>query len=938
MAFVPGAASRKTRVSTTSSPSSNLSTVDGIINFARTQGIDLEEKKKKVSFLQRLGRGLSILEPVNAFYEAKYEGKNFVEEYFKDIFQEAGTVLTGTEKRTDTKRTFKDILVREGMKDREGKIDPVDLLGFAGDIFTDPGTYFGGAIVKGIGKGIKGGVSVAEKVGMKVAPEATTAIRAAGTAVKDSLGRAFVPAYGASKRAIKPSVEITENIRPLVDEALNHGTVESFVKKVGKTVEVLDPEKRIIKKVDTADIYKTYTEAKDLGTEVSKYANKVNKIKEEVGTKYSKLFDIPENIKENIFDGLYKVNKVFATKRNALIEAGTDIAEATKIVNKQVDSLDLTKFFPDPQTRMTFVNDIWPEIKKGSKRFSEITGMEEELTRSLYFPNIKKKQFEKFNSARMRVSSEGATKKFEGKLTKEEIVTDPAEAYAQRAFEVEKDGLTKSTLNEFVTRYGRPLNSFKTADEATQAGYQILKEKGMFGKDLGYLKKDDARIINELFDPSFKAVNDMAKALGYDWLTALFKKSVTGLFPSFHARNFISGHIQNFEALGFSAINPVTVAEGNSLAKKILSKEAKLVGKEIELGGTKFSVEELVTKFRERFNLSSQYISDFGWEAQQKLLKKESKINPFYHARNIGNYIETQQKSTAMLAAIKKGYSVDEALKLAETAGFDYAKMTPFEKHIMRRIIPFYSFTRKNLELQLKTVLNNPERLALITKAFRSAGSPQGTSTGDINMPDWMREQFSIKSDKPSPYGLPQVISGFGTPIEAATQNLDNGLLGILATFNPLLKVPLESATGKDFFRNRDLKDVYTAKEYSGKMVPQVIKDFLKLNEKETEIYKGGQPTGKMKTVYIADPERLHIARNLFTSRGFSYLDTAFGEKELTPFFQTLKLTTGIKPYELDEESIKFFDDRDNYRDLTDMLMRLGVVKSFEQIYVPKQK
>lgn len=255
----------------------------------------------------------------------------------------------------------------------------------------------------------------------------------------------------------------------------------------------------------------------------------------------------------------------------------------------------------------------------------------------------------------------------------------------------------------------------------------------------------------------------------------------------------------------------------------------------------------------------------------------------------------------------------------------------------MRRLIPFYSFARKNIQLQLETMAKNPERIGVLTKAFRAAGSPQTVREEDdeLYIPDWMRGRFSVRIGD-SKSGLPQMLSGFGTPIEAMGDILDDGLLGAMTMLNPTLKVPIERATGKDFFRKTDLKDVYTAKEYSH--APQFIKDWLKIKEVEKPIFIGGEPTGEKRKTYVADPMRLHIARNLFTSRGISYLDTLFGEEELSPMARYLKSLTGVRPYEVDEEATKYFEERDNMRDLIDYLKRYGVIKTFERAYVPKDQ
>ena len=76
--------------------------------------------------------------------------------------------------------------------------------------------------------------------------------------------------------------------------------------------------------------------------------------------------------------------------------------------------------------------------------------------------------------------------------------------------------------------------------------------------------------------------------------------------------------------------------------------------------------------------------------------------------------------------------------------------------------------------------------------------------------------------------------------------------------------------------------------------------------------------------------------RNLPTTRLFSYL-YEITRTDTTPTAKTFNLTTGVKPKPIDLETVKYFRDRDKMRELEDLLIKTGVIKRFENTYVPKK-
>jgi hypothetical protein len=184
-------------------------------------------------------------------------------------------------------------------------------------------------------------------------------------------------------------------------------------------------------------------------------------------------------------------------------------------------------------------------------------------------------------------------------------------------------------------------------------------------------------------------------------------------------------------------------------------------------------------------------------------------------------------------------------------------------------------------------------------------------------------------------------VRTFGTPIEAFTQlvkfqaegksTIERTFLGTLSMVNPYIKVPIELGTGVDSFRQRDLKEVYTAPEYE--KAPQFIKNYLQLKK----VTKNDFITGQPRTTFVADPERLLIMRSLFTSRGFTYFNNVFNG-ELKGFLKIMDLMSGIRAVEVDVERQAGFTERRKIDELGDLLRRNGVISEFNKLFIPKEK
>lgn len=425
----------------------------------------------------------------------------------------------------------------------------------------------------------------------------------------------------------------------------------------------------------------------------------------------------------------------------------------------------------------------------------------------------------------------------------------------------------------------------------------------------------------------------------YDRVLNFWKGSVTSLFPAFHARNATSNVLQNFLDIGLKSIDPLH-------HKEVVKIMAGGKGKLITDLGEEISYDRIRELAKQKRILGGNFFYTDAANAIDDQLKIGlrrglKRLSPFQAGRTIGGAIEDEARMVNFVANLQKGLGADEAAKLTKKFLFDYSNLSKFEKEIMRRFIPFYTWTRKNIGLQLSMLAKNPGKLASQLKVVRGLGEPVTAEERQKNLPEWAAESAGFKSGTDK-YGRPLFFTGLGLPIEAATQSLKTG--GALSMLSPAIKTPLELVSGQDFFRGRPIKDVYNATEvgeiinFASKklnMDEDETRKMLGIGEYDRNVYVEGKKTGEKETVYTMNPYALYLLRTLPTSR----LQGTIGQTvspQKSSLEKLLKGLTGVKAYSFDEAEQQYYKDLEKRDKLENLLQRLGVIGVNKKYYERK--
>ena len=215
-----------------------------------------------------------------------------------------------------------------------------------------------------------------------------------------------------------------------------------------------------------------------------------------------------------------------------------------------------------------------------------------------------------------------------------------------------------------------------------------------------------------------------------------------------------------------------------------------------------------------------------GPKANTKLKRALQAMNPFSSrnaplriSKETGMGVETFVRGVMGFDSLKSGQGIDEAFERVMKFHFDYSDLSDFEQGVVKRLVPFYTWTRKNLPLMIEQIGANPKvfnRYNMVKKNIE--GDEPRTSL----VPPWMKRQGGIqlpyKYEGENMWILPDLP--FKTPIEMldpllaldSTNPMDRVEAGIsmLSTqLTPLIKGPLEWASNRNYWKGYDFTGKY---------------------------------------------------------------------------------------------------------------------------------
>jgi len=718
--------------------------------------------------------------------------------------------LTGKEKTTGkelvsslglSKKPLFELDIMPGEKEIKVAPSPAGIAGFATEAFNplNPINWITFGVGGTAAKGAKGLTArMVNPITGKVAGEALIP----GTA---RVGKAFAPM---TKRAKQ-----TDLYQKLAKSFSTKYVPEDVPDEViAKTLKGEPLEKSIREGVQETTEKVTKTTGKEAFVDVRKAREAVEQISR------GEIDKVDKEVR-NMFKGLNKKERQQITNAVGLRNPDQLPEKLKPYYNAAVESLEgwrkwlrgagllereMEKYVPFVATGKLTAKDkqiLQQQFGTGIKTFDDLNDVQEWYAK--FIPNIKERT--------TKAVTPKEVNEVLGKKFFEEDIAEVLSTYSARAIKAKN---AKDFFDATVAKYGIRLDDAKNI-KSIPKGYGLFRVKvnpetgqRMFEpvtevtEDVIALPQEFARHINEylgvFFDDTIKGtlwdyfdkVNNIFKTMAYLWN------------PGHLPRDATSNMFQLW-LMGLRNRDIYRYAEGIRLLK----------GDKFRPRNVKYTSDEIMQMARDYGLIGTEMVSAEITRGTSGLTRKLTNNKYTDIMARATRAVDDSARLAGFIDQLAKGRTPEEAAFQVKKYLFDYFELTPFERKWMKRIIPFYTWSRKNLPTQFRELLQQPRKYAYVSRWHDYISEDYGKE----DAPEWIRENAGIlppgEKDKRM-YILPNLPYA-----DMATEPRD--LLSMVA---PAIRVPFEVTTGQKIFSGIPIEDGFKSKASyaAGQFIPLI--------------------------------------------------------------------------------------------------------------------
>ena len=322
-------------------------------------------------------------------------------------------------------------------------------------------------------------------------------------------------------------------------------------------------------------------------------------------------------------------------------------------------------------------------------------------------------------------------------------------------------------LNELVDGSGKVIKELK-------GWYFPLEYKNTFARFYQTFFGDDA--VKQIFK-----VHDRILTVWKRWALAT---------PGYHGRNFWSDMWSGAMEYGGDFFNPRYWQQAF---------DANVLRKPIKVANQIYSPDDLA---KVGITTGTQYATE-GMVRQGLFASNLEKGSPAYWSVKFGNVREGMGRTVAGIIELEKGGTLIDSAFNVKKVFYDYMALTAAEMGIGRKVFPFYTWLRKNIQRQAELLFTRTGRYATTAKSLKYLENVAETRFGKEymeeykrTMPDYYKDLGATITAMTNRQGQPLVLNP-NLPFQDWSRMNPSDLA---TSISPLLKTPIELMTNKDLF------------------------------------------------------------------------------------------------------------------------------------------
>jgi len=388
-------------------------------------------------------------------------------------------------------------------------------------------------------------------------------------------------------------------------------------------------------------------------------------------------------------------------------------------------------------------------------------------------------------------------------LGREWLTEDAAVAMARRGVRAVRGQEAATFLQGVAEKYGLKVDDVNALQhlpdgyavvipKVQSTGRVVLEASDKMTSEGFALPQEFARAYNEYTDLMFNPESQNKILRFIDQLTRAYKTMAYMWNPGHIPRDFLS-NVYNLWLMDVRSPIPYMKASQVMTTIGKMTPDAPM-----KVGSWSGTSEEFY-----------HMLEDLGVTDSGSVLAEFIQAGSDWSFRIGGKYTDIMRKMTrtndnfarvaGVIDRMEKGDTPEQAAALVKKYLFDYFDLTPFEKSTMKRVIPFYTWMRKNIPLQVESLVTKPGKLATANKVMTNIGTP--AQEGEA--PDFITDAGGIKvGGEDGVYILPNLSYADLAKLPTDMTQVRE----LAATVNPLLRAPVEMLTNTSLFSGQPIE------------------------------------------------------------------------------------------------------------------------------------